>query len=73
MIAPKEPRSGKERRRLLKATTHRLARLIGKPCAVLAKSEADDLFMLIRSRLGGGIGSGAGEAGRLARKLIRLR
>src|SRR5580765_7753130 len=71
--APKVPVSGKERRRMLKATTHRLAIMLGIRCSEIIASGAEELFAMIGTQLGNGYGSGAGEARRLVMKLTRLR
>src|SRR5437763_2117991 len=68
---PKVPASGKERRRMLKAAVHRLSRLVNAPCAGLVGLNETSLFAIIKDRLGFGWGSGAGEARRLARKVMR--
>ncbi|HEX4794041.1 MAG TPA: hypothetical protein VH370_09630 [Humisphaera sp.] len=71
--AAKAPASGKERRRMRKATTHRLARMLHTQCSKLVALNGDEMFLLIRTTLGEGYRTGAGEARRLARKLLRLR
>jgi len=58
---------------MLKATNHRLARLLRSSCAALQKMDSDTIFALIRTRLGTGYCCGAGEARRLAKKVLRLR
>jgi len=58
---------------MLKATLHRLSRLIGVRCAILVKADRDTLFNMIQTRLGNRRYSGAGEAIRLAKKIVRLR
>jgi len=72
-VAPKAPKNNRERRRMLKATLHRLSRLVGVQCAILVKTDRDTLFNLIQTRLGNRRYSGAGEAIRLAKKIVRLR
>jgi hypothetical protein len=58
---------------MLKATTHRLARLLRSSCAALQGIDGDAIYDLIRTRLGTGYCCGAGEARRLAKKTLRLR
>ena len=58
---------------MLKATNHRLARLLRSSCAALQGMDADTIFAMIRTRLGTGYCCGAGEARRLAKKALRLR
>jgi len=56
-----------------KATTHRLARMLHTQCAKIVTLNGDELFLLIHTTLGEGYRTGAGEARRLARKILRLR
>jgi hypothetical protein len=58
---------------MLKATNHRLARLLRSSCAALQGMDSDTIFAMIRTRLGTGYCCGAGEARRLAKKALRLR
>ena len=76
ILAPKEPASGKKRRRMLKAAAWRLARIVRASPASLMTMEIGQIEDLIETSCPVPVrhgGSEVGEALRLAAKIERLR